>query len=78
MQITQSWTYKVETLPIWKPSGKFDLRGEPTVTPTDTEVEARLNALGAEGWEVVSATGVGGMAQYEGPKLLHVVLKRQS
>jgi len=62
-------------MPLYREGGK-DKDSEPVLVPDGEDHAARLNALGAEGWEVVSSIGLGGIRGYAGPKMLHVVLKR--
>jgi hypothetical protein len=58
MEASLAWEYRVETLGSWIRS------------PKDPELAARLNELGEEGWECVSAL------PREGSQAVTVVLRR--
>ena len=70
------WDYRIERLPIYR-AGKDDgLLLVEDIKANDAAIQAALQRLGAEGWELVGVNTIGGFAKMAGPKGVMLYLKR--
>ena len=70
------WDYRVERLPIYRATSEDGILLVEDIKANDVAIEAELQRLGAEGWELVGVNTIGGFAKMAGPKGIMLYLKR--
>ena len=70
------WEYRIERLPIYRADKDDGMLLVEDIKANDVAIQAVLQRLGAEGWELVGVNTIGGFAKMAGPKGVMLYLKR--
>ena len=71
-----TWEYRVERLPIYRSDKAAGIVLVEDIKSNDTAIQAHLQKLGADGWELVGVNTIGGFEKMAGPKGVMLYLKR--
>lgn len=70
------WEYRIERLPIYRADKDDGMLLVEDIKANDVAIQAVLQRLGADGWELVGVNTIGGFAKMAGPKGVMLYLKR--
>ncbi len=70
------WEYRIERLPIYRADKDDGMLLVEDIKANDVAIQAALQRLGADGWELVGVNTIGGFPKMAGPKGVMLYLKR--
>ena len=70
------WDYRVDRLPIYRSDKSGVALLVEDIKSNDAAIQAHLQKLGADGWELVAVNTIGGFDKMAGPKGVMLYLKR--